>query len=240
MAKSALKSTKPTDLIRGGKGRKLAPADADPKELKMGIKVEYEHLDPKIPTKKRKRMAMEIALDHLAEFGDYYTRLRKMEKQGEKAKKKGIKSAQAAKPGGRRKVREAIRDVLENGDEKKAKGKTPSAKAVKAFLKKNPNLSDDDFHDWCEKKGYNVHKAEEVAYRLAAKSEGMTLNTQPPRDPQPRTPMPGDWTLKDLDPTAFTDPVSPYKLSLLHQRELKRRKRKKRIRESIRRLVQDA
>jgi hypothetical protein len=46
--------------------------DADPKQLKMGIKVEMEHTsDPKIATR--------IALDHLAEFKDYYTHLKTME-----------------------------------------------------------------------------------------------------------------------------------------------------------------
>lgn len=44
------------------------------RELKMGIKVEFEHTrDPEI--------AREIALDHLAELPDYYTRLIDMEKQ---------------------------------------------------------------------------------------------------------------------------------------------------------------
>jgi len=48
--------------------------DADPKELKMGIKVEMEHTtEPKV--------AKRIALDHLAEVSDYYTRLAKMEKE---------------------------------------------------------------------------------------------------------------------------------------------------------------
>lgn len=50
--------------------------DADPKELEMGIKVELEHTDDKDKAK-------EIALDHLAELPDYYTRLKKMEKEGE-------------------------------------------------------------------------------------------------------------------------------------------------------------
>lgn len=46
----------------------------DPKEMKMGIKVEIEHTtDPLISEK--------IAKDHLAEIPDYYTRLFKMEKE---------------------------------------------------------------------------------------------------------------------------------------------------------------
>ena len=46
----------------------------DPKELKMGIEIEYEHTtNPMI--------AERIAKDHLSEFSDYYTRLNKMEKE---------------------------------------------------------------------------------------------------------------------------------------------------------------
>lgn len=48
--------------------------DADPKELEMGIKIEMEHTDNKDISKR-------IALDHLAEIKDYYTRLIKMEKE---------------------------------------------------------------------------------------------------------------------------------------------------------------
>lgn len=41
-------------------------------QLKMGTKVELEHV-------KDKATAREIALDHLSEIPDYYTRLKKME-----------------------------------------------------------------------------------------------------------------------------------------------------------------
>lgn len=54
--------------------------DVDPKELAMGIKVEYEHTSNREASKK-------IALAHLLELPDYYTRLKKMEEEGEKAKK---------------------------------------------------------------------------------------------------------------------------------------------------------
>lgn len=46
------------------------------KELEMGIEVEYEHTH-------EKSKAEEIAIDHLMEFPDYYTRLEKMEEKGE-------------------------------------------------------------------------------------------------------------------------------------------------------------
>ena len=54
--------------------------DVDPKELAMGIEVEYEHTSNREAAKK-------IALAHLKEFHDYYTRLKKMESEAEKAKK---------------------------------------------------------------------------------------------------------------------------------------------------------
>ena len=43
-------------------------------QLKIGIKVEHEHTQD-VP------LAREIALDHLSELPDYYTRLSKMEKE---------------------------------------------------------------------------------------------------------------------------------------------------------------
>lgn len=56
------------DALPGGKGDKLKPSDVDPGELAKGIKVEMEHTkDP--------ALAMEIALDHLAEDPAYYTKL---------------------------------------------------------------------------------------------------------------------------------------------------------------------
>lgn len=70
--------------IKGGLADNLKPKDIADKfdlpvskvnrELQMGIKVEMEH------TKNRK-MAEDIAMDHLYEIPDYYTRLKKMEKQ---------------------------------------------------------------------------------------------------------------------------------------------------------------
>lgn len=75
------------DKIKGGKAAKLSIEDIArkhnvflgtiKKELEMGLKVEKEHTpDPK--------MAEEIAMDHLTEFPDYYTRLDNMEKKAKK------------------------------------------------------------------------------------------------------------------------------------------------------------
>lgn len=54
------------------KKKKFTEKDADEKELAMGTKIEMEHT-------KNKAVAKRIALDHLAELPDYYTRLTKME-----------------------------------------------------------------------------------------------------------------------------------------------------------------
>jgi hypothetical protein len=56
------------------KDKKLDEKKVDKEQLKMGIKVEMEHTNN--PT-----IAKRIALDHLAEISDYYTRLKKMEEE---------------------------------------------------------------------------------------------------------------------------------------------------------------
>lgn len=62
------------DLLPGGKGDNLPISAVDPKQLAMGIEVEMEH------TKNRK-LAREIALDHLAEDPRYYTKLKRVHKE---------------------------------------------------------------------------------------------------------------------------------------------------------------
>ncbi len=61
------------DRIKGGKGDDLEPDQVDPRELKLGIEVEMEHT-------KSRSLAQEIALDHLAESPNYYSRLKKIHK----------------------------------------------------------------------------------------------------------------------------------------------------------------
>jgi len=75
--------------IEGGKGDNLKPNDVDDSQLTAGINVEQEHVgkdDNKTETEKR-NMAQDIALDHLAEDKEYYTKLAEMER-GSKANKK--------------------------------------------------------------------------------------------------------------------------------------------------------
>lgn len=62
------------DQIKGGKADKRKPDDFDQHELSMGIEVELEHVNSR-------EKAKEIAMDHLEEIPDYYTRLKKMEKK---------------------------------------------------------------------------------------------------------------------------------------------------------------
>ena len=78
------------DEIEGGKADDKLPAEFDPEQIGMGIKIEMEHTkDPMI--------AIEIAMDHLTEIPDYYTRLKQME---DDAKKNGAGSTDPMNPSG--------------------------------------------------------------------------------------------------------------------------------------------
>lgn len=59
---------KKKNIIIGGKGDNLNPEDVDQQQLEIGIAVEMEHTN-------NKDIAEEIALDHLAEHDNYYTKL---------------------------------------------------------------------------------------------------------------------------------------------------------------------
>jgi hypothetical protein len=83
-----------TNKLKGGKADKMTVKDISDKfgvpvskiehQLAMGKKIEHEHTS-------NMGKATEIAMDHLSEFPDYYTRLIKMEKEVEKnAKKKEL------------------------------------------------------------------------------------------------------------------------------------------------------
>ena len=62
------------NILIGGKGDKLSPKDVDPFEYAKGLKVEKEHTTDK-------KVASEIALDHLAEDDKYYTHLEGIHKE---------------------------------------------------------------------------------------------------------------------------------------------------------------
>lgn len=62
------------DKIPGGLADNKKPADFDKKSLAAGIKVEMEHTSDR-------KIATEIAMDHLTEDPDYYKKLKTIEKQ---------------------------------------------------------------------------------------------------------------------------------------------------------------
>jgi hypothetical protein len=75
------------DKIKGGKADKMSVEDIAKKhdvsiedikaQIEMGKKIEMEHVNDE-------KLASEIAMDHLEEIPDYYTRLKKMEKEAKK------------------------------------------------------------------------------------------------------------------------------------------------------------
>jgi hypothetical protein len=70
---SRKKSTR-KDYLKGGLADKRNYSKFNKKQLSMGTKVEMEHTN-------KKKLAQEIAGDHLAEHPRYYTALKKMEKE---------------------------------------------------------------------------------------------------------------------------------------------------------------
>lgn len=84
---NANESITETNKLKGGKADKLSVSDIANKfnvpisdiesQIKKGIGVEMEHTNDR-------EKAIEIVMDHLSEFPDYYDRLIKMEKQAEK------------------------------------------------------------------------------------------------------------------------------------------------------------
>ena len=67
------------EQIPGGKADGKPDDKYDKDQVRMGVDIEKEHVKGK---EKRK----EIAQDHLEEFPDYYSRLKKMEAKAEKDK----------------------------------------------------------------------------------------------------------------------------------------------------------
>ncbi len=65
------------------KEKDFTEEDADSQELEWGIKIEMEHTTDPVISKR-------IALDHLAEISDYYTKLIKMEKEAGIDREKGM------------------------------------------------------------------------------------------------------------------------------------------------------
>jgi hypothetical protein len=71
--KNIPESVKKRDIISGGLADGKKPSDFDKKKLKAGVKVESEHTS-------NRKVAQEIAMDHLTEDKDYYKKLKTIEK----------------------------------------------------------------------------------------------------------------------------------------------------------------
>jgi hypothetical protein len=60
---------------------------------------------------------------------------------------------------------------FESMDKAKTASAAPSREQVEKFLAKNPEPTDEEFHEWAISSGFDKHKAEEVAYQIAADKE---------------------------------------------------------------------
>lgn len=76
--------------LKGGRADAHRVTDFDLDQLIMGIKVEQEHTTDKY-------LALEITIDHLAEFPDYYTRLHEMEETAEQEAAEEARKKEAEK-----------------------------------------------------------------------------------------------------------------------------------------------
>lgn len=112
-------------------------------QIKMGVKVEVEHT-------KDKNVAAEIAKDHLTETPFYYDYLEEMEKEFKENYKEDLE-----------------RGGMEDEEAEEEKGRAATEAEAIEFLKKNPNPSDDDLHEYCEEKGIKVPTMEAQMYKLA-------------------------------------------------------------------------
>jgi hypothetical protein len=74
------------DKLKGGLADKKQPMNFNQKALKQGMKVESEHTSDK-------HIAMEIAMDHLAEDTQYYRKLTKMERGNKREKTRSKKTS---------------------------------------------------------------------------------------------------------------------------------------------------
>lgn len=121
------------ETIPGGMAEGKDESQFDQEALQQGIEIEMEHTDDE-------NIAREIAMDHLTEDPEYYTKLSEMEGNTEKAFLKAL-----LQPKERAKQREE----------------------VAAWLKDNPNPKDEELHAWAESKGYDIDEVEGDMYRLA-------------------------------------------------------------------------
>lgn len=162
--KSELSKAKPkpdikieSEEVPGGEAENMTPKDLAKKhdvsvkdiekEIEVGTKIEMEHTDSK-------KMAREIAMDHIAEFPDYYTN----KKYGVKASEKGLEKeleettttgalgASPIQPLGspirNKKAKETSSYVITKGDLKNPLGKVYSLKSESKIIKAKDFISE--------------------------------------------------------------------------------------------------
>ena len=146
-----------SEEVAGGEAEGMSPKDLAKKhkvdikdiekEIEVGTKIEMEHTDSK-------KMAKEIAMDHIAEFPDYYTN----KKYGVKASEKGLEKeleettttgalgASPIQPLGnpirKTKSKKVSSNVVTKGDLKNPLGKIYSLKSESKIIKAKDLLSE--------------------------------------------------------------------------------------------------
>ena len=135
------------EKVVGGKGDGKTDADFDEEQVAMGHKVEMEHTgDPAI--------AAEITRDHLTEFPDYYTRLKRMENAAKQEEDTEVKAAAAF-------LAKTAKDSAVTAEERKA---------IQNYIANRPKGEPDKkFHTFVEGLGVDPDKAEPIAYDMACK-----------------------------------------------------------------------
>ncbi len=167
------------DKIKGGFADNMTPESIAKKhklsvkdinaQIKKGVKVEMEHVDDE-------ELAKEIALDHLFEIPDYYTRLNKMEKQAKedmKEKSKEDMKEKEVKTEGKENITEFARRMrelagLSEGNKNKSlktiQEGTSSFEAGQTFYAKDMMASNDKAEETVsesEDKEFETHNFEQ-------------------------------------------------------------------------------
>lgn len=152
------------DVLSGGKADDKPASSFSPRQIAMGKKVEMEHTNSP-------ELATEISRDHLEEFPDYYTRLKKMESEAEAAKEKTSCWRFASEA--LAKLADGDGDEDED-DEGAHSGRAPTAEdkaAIKRFLASTPKgTEDEEFHEFLTSRGIKVPLGEAAVYDMARES----------------------------------------------------------------------
>jgi hypothetical protein len=145
--KRSLSSTKPrvsdikaeSEEIEGGKAQKMSVNDLAKKhsvsveeikkELEVGLKIELEHT-------KSKEIAKEIAMDHIAEFPDYYTN----KKYGVKASERGLEKIHENKMS----IADDVKRILDTIKTAKPIHRTSLDNMVNNLINKYKNVKKDE------------------------------------------------------------------------------------------------